>query len=193
MSGAQAERDMTLWKLLGSAVPDDLAGKRVLDVAPPGDADQVSSELDGRGAELLVRADPDAEWKKAGYDLVVCRDVLQRDPHPARLLTRLWEVMTEGGTLFLHSPVMTEAEKSRFARFVAASAGTGSTEWLPGRLALRWSVETSGFDVERWLATEDAPESGVARAALVAVRTTRLPSLMLATPTRPEEVADGRG
>jgi hypothetical protein len=165
----------------------------VLDVAPPGDADRVSIELEGRSGELLVRGELDAEWEKVGYDLVVCRDVIQRNPHPACLLNRLWGVMTEGGSLLLHSPVLTDPEKSRFARFVAANAGAGSTEWLPGRLALRWSVETSGFDIEGWLATEDRPKSGVAGAALVAARTTRLPSLMLATPTGPQEVPDGRG
>ena len=191
MSGGQAI-GAALWEMLGPAIPADLAGKRVFDLAPPGDPDRVAGELEGRGAEALVRGALDAEWEKAGYDLVVCRDVIQRDPHPANLLTRLWGVLTEGGTLLLHCPVMTEPEKSQYARFVAADAGTGSTEWLPGRLALRWSVETSGFDVGGWLATADRPQDGVAAAALVATRTTRLPSLMLATPTGPE-VAGGRG
>lgn len=194
MSGPAADREAAaLWEMLGSAVPADLAGKRVLDVAPPGEPDRVSTELEGRGG-ALVRPELDAEWEKAGYDLAVCREVIQRDPYPARLLMRLWGVMTEGGTLLLHSPVMTEPEKSQFARFVAADAGAGATEWLPGRLALRWSVETSGFDVDGWLATEDRPHEGVAAAALVATRTTRLPSLMLATPTAPEGVvANGGG
>jgi hypothetical protein len=193
MTDGTPDRETQLWEVLGPAIPADLAGKRVLDVAPAGNADRVSTELASRGADLLLRADLDAEWEQAGYDLVVCRDVIQRDPHPARLLTRIWGVMAEGGTLLLHSPVMTEPENSHYARFVAAGAGSGSTEWLPGRLALRWSVETSGFDVGGWLATGDGGESGIASAALVADRTTRLPSLMLATPTEPEEVADGRG
>lgn len=194
MSGPGEQTDAaTLWAILGPAIESDLSGKRVLDLAPAGAADQISSELEDRGAAYLVRKACDEDWGEGGFDLAVCRDAIQRDPHPARLVTRLWEALAEGGTLLLHSPVMTEAEKSRFARFVAASAGTGTSEWLPGRLALRWVVETNGFDVKGWLATDESPQDGVADAALVAVRAGRFPSLLLATPTAPEEVNNGRG
>ena len=60
---------------------------------------------------------------------------------------------------------------------------------MPGRLALRWSVETSGFDVERWLESGGEAEPTV-DAYLVAKRTERYPALVLATPARPEGVSD---
>lgn len=192
MSAADAGSMVTA-ELLASALPADLAGKRVLDLAPAPDK-QLAAELTGRKPNLLAQKRPDDDWAAEGpYDAILCRDTVQRDPHPARLLLTLWEALADGGRLVLAAPVMTAAERSRYARFVAVSAGAGETEWLPGRLALRWSLETSGFDVERWLAgTEDAL-GDVADAALVAVRTDRWPSLVLATPTKPEEVADGPG
>jgi hypothetical protein len=179
--------------LLASALPTDLAGRRVLEFAPAGGDEELAAELSGRGPALLARKAPTDDWAAGGpYDFVVCRDVIQSDAHPARLMLGLWEAIVEGGTLVLAAPVMTAATRSRYARFVASAAGAGETGWLPGRLALRWSVETSAFEVERWLAAaEDATEE-TAEVALVAARTARYPSLILATPTRPEETPDDR-
>jgi hypothetical protein len=180
-------------QLLASGLPDDLTGKRVLDLAPA-PVEALADELSGRDPALLAQRRPDDDWAAEGpFDFIVCRNAIQADPHPARFLLALWEALAEGGTLVLASPVMTAVARSRYARFVAVSADAGATEWLPGRLALRWSLETSGFDVERWLATaEDAP-GAVADAAVVAVRTARWPSLILATPTKPEEETNGPG
>lgn len=179
--------------LLAAALPTELAGRRVLELAPSPDK-ALAEELSAREPASLVQMGPEDEWGAKGpYDSIVCRQVIQADPHPARLLLAIWEALVEGGALVLAAPVMTAVARSRYARFVASSAGAGGTEWLPGRLALRWSVETSGFDVERWLVSaEDAPGE-TAEAALLATRTVRWPSLILATPTKPEEDTDVPG
>jgi hypothetical protein len=185
MSASPQSSDASYWVLLGAELPTDLAERRVLDVAPAGDPDRVSAELASRGAAELVRWDPAAELAAGPghFDLAICRGLMQRTPHPANLLSRLWAAIAEGGTLLLESRVMTEVERSRYAMFNAAGAGLGDSEWLPGRLALRWSVETSGFDFDRWLASPGlAPGPGEASVCLAATRTARPPSLDIAIP-----------
>jgi Methyltransferase domain len=192
MSDLKAETNVTA-ELLASALPTKLTGKRVLLLSPAAD-EALSAELSKRKPAVLAERSPDDAWGADGpYDFIVCRDVIQADPHPAKLVLALWEALADAGALVLAAPVMTASVRSRYARFVAAAAGAGATEWLPGRLALRWSLETSGFDVERWLASaEDAPGE-VGEGALLAVRTKRWPSLILATPTKPEKETDVPG
>ncbi len=188
MSGPGQGNQASSWGVLAAAVPEDLAGRRLLDVGPGGEPDSLSAELAGRGAEAILRWDPAEPLgaEATGFDLIVCREVLQASPHPANLLNRIWEAGSEGAVLLLHSRVLADVEKSMYAQFVAASAGLGDTEWLPGRLALRWSVETSGFDVDRWLAGgEGAAGALEASACLQATRTARTPALQLATPAQP--------
>jgi hypothetical protein len=183
------------WDLFGPALPADLTGQRVLDVGLAGERDRTSKEIAARGAAEFVRWEPPQPLvaEQGGFDLVICRDVLQRDPHPSSLLTRLWEAMVEGGILLLESRIMTAAERSMYAEFVASKAGIGASEWLPGRLALRWSIETSSFDVDRWLSIGDGnAEASEASAYLLAVRAPRTPSLYLATPAEPKEAPDRR-
>jgi hypothetical protein len=126
-----------------------------------------------------VAGDPRPE---GAFDSVLCVGTIQADPHPANLLLALWEVMPPGSPLLLHSRILTDPACSPYARFVAAGAGTGETEWLPGRLALRWTVETNGFDLARWIESGSSEQAGEAEAYLEATRTERTPSLVLATP-----------
>lgn len=190
MSAAQRS-DAAHRELLGPAVPEDLAGRRLLDVGPGGEPDGLSDDLAGRGAAEVVRWDPAAALEaEPGFDLVVCREVLQRDPHPANLLTAIWDATAADATLLLHSRVLAEVSKSMYAQFVAASAGLGDTEWLPGRLALRWTVETAGFDADRWISTGPTDGAREADAYLHATRTARIPSLRLATPAAPSQAGE---
>ena len=98
-----------------------------------------------------------------------------------------------GRALLLHSRVQTDPGQSAFARFVGAHAGVGDTEWLPGRLALRWTVETNGFDIERWIDAGSSASRGEDDAFLVATRTERTPSLILATPVPVDGPSQKRG
>ncbi len=177
------------WDQFEPALPAELSGSRVLLVATREAAEDLSAPLSDRGATVVPWdsiGDLDADASSGGFELAVCAELLQTNPHPARVLGGLWGAMQEGATLLLHSRVLAGPGESQYARFVAAAAAVGPDEWLPGRLALRWSLETSGFDVERWLsAGEDSPRSRETSAYLQAKRMERLPSLMLATPTDP--------
>jgi hypothetical protein len=138
---------------------------------------------DAIDATDAVRWDPAEEGTRPDgpFELVVCVESIQARPHPANLLLALWEAMPVGGMLLLHSRVLTDPARSAYASFVAADAGVGDSEWLPGRLALRWTVETNGFDIDRWI---DAGSEAIEDDALLAViRTDRTPSLVSSTPT----------
>ena len=183
------DKDGSHWAILGPEVPEDLADRRVLDIGDPSlGIDDASEALLERGAREVVRWEPPADLERdsgEGFDLVYCRDTLQRDPRPMNFLSRLWHLTAEGAALLIESKVIPTSEQSRYARFVAgAAAGDSSPEWLPGRLALRWSVETSGFDVDRWLpsAATEPKDSDAISAYLQATRVARQPAIDLAIP-----------
>jgi hypothetical protein len=175
------------WSVLGPEVPDDLAGKRVLEIQGGGES-EATEALRGRGAAELVRWRFPEPLENPGepFDLAYCAGALQGDPHPMNLLTRIWHLTRTGGTLLLESQVLTATEISRYGLFVNDPGG--ASRWVPGRLALRWMVESSGFDVDRWIDEgargADAPEA--ASASLRATRTDRAPALDLANPHNQE-------
>lgn len=161
---------------LAAELADDSGGEGLLVVSPA-----PATAIDA----ATVRWDPcgSAPPPQGTFARVLCAEAIQAGSHPANLLVALWEMMPVGGTLFLHSRVLTELAHSAFARF-------GSTEWLPGRLALRWTVETNGFDFDRWI---DAGPSrfGDGDAYLVAIRSERIPALVFATASTAPPEAEG--
>jgi SAM-dependent methyltransferase len=83
------------------------------------------------------------------YDLVHCHGVLYHEPNPMGLLSRLWHLTAPGGTLLLGSMMLADPTLSEYARYVPLSYyGDPTWWWVPGRLALRWMIETAGFDVD---------------------------------------------
>lgn len=136
-------------------------------------ADALRRELpDGLDpARLLEVNDPGAVAGSAGgFEFVLCRDALRSSPHPAALLSELWQLSAPGGVLLLEAEVLAGSEHSAYARF--APAGDHGPGWVPGRLALRWLVERCGFDLECWLGEKDGLGP---RAALRATRSEREP------------------
>jgi hypothetical protein len=184
MSDATAQSH---WERIAGEVPGDLSGRKVLDVRS--EADPVSAEIESRkGTDLRVwDGAEDLPADAGGFDLVLCREALNRTAHPANFLSRLWAATAEGATLVIQCRVMTPVDLSMYARFVEAATGGGEFEWLPGRLAFRWSVETSGFDIERWI---DSPAlaagPGEGDAYLVATRVARPPALDVSIPESPD-------
>jgi hypothetical protein len=189
MTDATGKTDKSPWARLGAELPTDGAARQILLVGPGRDKDDSGIG----GITDAVRWDPAGTGSRpAGpFDLVVCAGAIQADPHPANLILSLWETMAVGGTMLLHSRVLTDPEQSTYARFVAAHAGVGETEWLPGRLALRWTVETNGFDVDRWIDAGSSAPRGEDDAYLVATRTGRTPALVLATPVAVDGPSQG--
>lgn len=171
------------WEHIASALPTDLADRKVLDVRPA--ADSISEQIGSLGAKEVQVWDGTGELPTdAGpFDLVLCRETLNGTAYPANFLSRLWAATTVGATLVIQSRVMTAVDLSMYARFVDARTGDGEFEWLPGRLAFRWSVETSGFDIDRWI---DSPglivDPGEGDAYLVATRVARAPAVVTSTP-----------
>lgn len=164
--------------LCAADLPDRVDGWRILTL---GGEDGSRDRLAELGAEAVVNLDrpgEDAELQAGGFDLVVCGSALDSDAHPLALYAWIRRAIKPEGTLIAGSRVLPDPAKSQYARFVPAAASGGSGRWVPGRLAFRWMVEVSGFDVETWLAGEDGAESSD-RAYLQARAADRTPPLDL--------------
>ncbi|HEY0277006.1 MAG TPA: hypothetical protein VGC32_01935 [Solirubrobacterales bacterium] len=170
-------------------MPTDRGDDRILLVGPK------SGSRDGG----IQAADP-AYWDPtvgesvpdARFALVICAEAIHADQHPADLLLGIWEAMKVGGKLLLHSRVLADPKQSMYARFGSLGVGADDAEWLPGRLALRWTVETNGFDIERWIDAGLSAAGAEDDAYLVATRSERTPGIVLSTPV-PVDTPDRKG
>ncbi|MET0557135.1 MAG: hypothetical protein ABW065_00480 [Solirubrobacterales bacterium] len=154
----------------------DYAVGRVLEV---GGSD--GEEYFGRlGAAEFVSLPQPSESLSANtpFDLVHCSADLETELHPLSVYAWLRTLVAPGGMLLAGSSVLAEAAHSQYAEYVSAG-DPAAARWLPGRLAFRWMVEVSGFDVRNWL--DDPPPSGDGqpRAYLLATAVERVPALDL--------------
>lgn len=161
------------WQGLRSHVPD-VQGQRVLDVGSNAGYDPFMFKLLG-AADVMAcepfqffhqmqflesvyqtgiephqirwqELDPDVHGR---FDLVHCHGVLYHEVHPIVLLERLRAMLTDDGTLLFGSMMLADPELSEYARFVpGAYYNDPSWWWVPGRLAMRWMLETVGLPVE---------------------------------------------
>lgn len=181
MTDATRQTDASPWARLGAEVPREFDGGRVLLVGSGADDHGLALK---RAAEVISWDPAEKSHRPDGpFALLISAGAIQATAHPANLLTVLCEVAAPGATLLLHSRVLTDPAHSAFANFAASRAGSGETEWLPGRLALRWTVETNGFTVDRWIDAGSSEPRGEDDALLMATRNERTPALILATPT----------
>ena len=171
------------WQGLGAALPESLAGLRVLDVGSNAGYDPFMFRH--RGASYVLACEPFDFYEQAAFlesiyrtgihlrkigwqqldprehgqfDIVHCNGVLYHEVHPMRMLRRLREMLADGGTLLLGSMMLDDPEVSAFARFVPGSYyGDPTWWWVPGGLALRWMLEAAGFTVEEEFGTSAGP------------------------------------
>jgi tRNA (mo5U34)-methyltransferase len=169
-----AWRNDQRWVVLDAALPQDLSGMRVLDVGSNAGYDPFM--FSRRGADYVLGCEPfefieqahflesiyktGVDFQRIGwqeldaavqgrFDLVHCHGVLYHEPNPMALLARLWQMAAPGGTLLLGSMMLADPTLSEYARYVPLSYyGDPTWWWVPGRLALRWMIETAGFEVE---------------------------------------------
>lgn len=161
------------WQVLGPQVPDDLSGKRVLDVGANAGYDPFM--FMARGAAEVLGCEPSwphdqalfleaiydsgVDFQRIGwqdldpdvhgrFDLVHCNGVLYHEPNPMLMLERLRPMLAEDGEMLLGTMLLARPELSEYARFVpGAYAGDRTWWWVPGRLAFRWMMEAVGFQL----------------------------------------------
>ena len=156
--------------------PADLAGARVLDVGSNAGYDPFMFRT--RGATEILACEPFEfieqarfleEIYRTGVDFQPLKwedldpaqhGTLRPRPLPRRALPRAapdgacWSgcatMLADGGTLFFGSMMLAIAELSEYARFVpGAYYGDPTWWWVPGRLCLRWMLETAGLRGDR--------------------------------------------
>jgi SAM-dependent methyltransferase/predicted O-methyltransferase YrrM len=171
------------WEGLGQRLPASLQGLKVLDVGSNAGYDAFMFKH--RGADDVVACEPFAFFRQAEFlesiyrigvdlrqlgwqgldadelgrfDIVHCNGVLYHEPHPIRMLQRLRTVVADDGQLLIGSMMLPDPELSEYVRFVAGSyAGDPTWWWVPGRLALRWMLESTGFSVDEEFNTSEGP------------------------------------
>ena len=160
-----------------------LAGKRVLDVGSNAGYDpfmfhtlgatdilacepfvfieqaRFLEEIYGSGVDFQPLKWEDLDPGKQGrFDLVHCHGVLYHELHPMAMLERLRDMLADDGTLLFGSMMLGDPELSEYARFVpGAYYGDPTWWWVPGRLCMRWMLETAGLEVTAEFGLHDGP------------------------------------
>ena len=167
------------WEWMSEHVAD-LSGKRVLDVGSNAGYDPFMFKL--RGAREVLACEPfefvhqarflesiyrtGVDFRQIGwqqldpsvhgrFDYVHCHGVLYHEPNPLGMLLRLRSMLADDGEMLFGSMLHASAEQSEYIRFVPDAYAGDKTWWfVPGRLAMRWMLEVTGFTVEELLVAE---------------------------------------
>lgn len=167
------------WAPAAAELPESLEGWRVLEVG----SGAAEGGLDKRGAEDIVTvAWPSEDIADPGpYHLAYLAAGLDGELHPLSVGAWLWWHLHTGGTLVLEGTVLSDPELTAFADFIVDPDDSDQRwRWVPGRLALRWMVENSGFDAVVWLGERPGKEPRTTEVRLQAVKGERGPAVDLA-------------
>ena len=152
--GSNAGYDPFMFKMLGAA--------EVMACEPWGDFIHQMQFLEGiykTGIRACQLGWQELSPEEHGtFDLVHCHGVLYHEMHPVALLQRLRSMLSDEGTLLLGSMMLASAELSEYARYVPGSYyGDPTWWWVPGRLALKWMLESVGLRVEELFGVSNGP------------------------------------
>jgi len=132
-------------------LPDRIDGWQVLSIGAGNAGKDYLTSLGAAEFVVLDRPVEDAGLETGSFDLAICGSGLETDAHPLATYAWLRRALKTEGTLIAGSEVLPDPARSQYARFVPAGEDGDVSRWLPGRLAFRWMVEVSGFDVAGWL------------------------------------------
>ncbi len=139
---------------------DWMVGRRVLVVGD--DAEQAATAFAVRGAasvQTYERSWNELDPERHGiFEIVYCDGLLDRAAEPLALLRTLRSMITLGGLLAIGATVLDDPERSEYLRFVPDGL-PGDPGWrlIPGRLAFRWMLQASGFEVQAALGERPGP------------------------------------
>lgn len=179
-------RDAERWSVLDRQIGPGVDGARALVVGCGAGYDAFS--LAARGAKYVLASEPSdavaqaellesvyrsgatfsrVDWdaldaeRDGHFDLVLCDGLIHQVLDPMALLGKLHEMTDHGGTLVLGAMMLSEPERSEFLRLVPGRHADDPDTWLvPGRLALRWMLQTAGFAVEAEFGEREGPRDG---------------------------------
>jgi tRNA (mo5U34)-methyltransferase len=178
-----AWRNDQRWMGLGQQVPENLRGKRVLDVGSNAGYDPFMFHL--RGADYVLACEPFAFYEQAlflesiyktgvdfqqigwqglssdshgTFDVIHCHGVFYHEPEMMTMLSRLRQMLKSDGEMFFGTMMLADADLSEYVRFVPGAFYNDPTWWwVPGRLAMRWMLESAGFALGYEFGTNDGP------------------------------------
>jgi hypothetical protein len=141
-------------------LPDDLAGRRVLDV--PSTGGDVLPALTERGAEQVTAVGwEELDPRELGrFDLIHSDGLLDGELRPLPALEQVRELLADGGRLYLGFTRVAAAERSEYVRLVEGGQD-GELEALPGRTALRWMLEAAGLSALREIGVGPSERNGI--------------------------------
>jgi SAM-dependent methyltransferase len=164
--GSSDPREEERWSEIAGQL-SGLAQRRVLVIA--GQAGAAAAAFAAAGAQVVAGdrpaavpsrgngADQSPSGLDAGppFDVVCCDGVLHRCTDPLGLLGQLRPLCRPGGTLLLQTLMLADPERSEYLRFIPPVGDEGAPRLLAGRLAVRWMLQSAGFDVEGELAARE--------------------------------------
>jgi len=160
-------------------LPDRLDGWRVLALGGNAGEDYLT-DIGASDFVSLERPSEEDAPEAGAFDLAICDCELECDAHPLAIYAWLRRALKPKGVLIAGSTVLPDPTRSRHARFLHAPDAGEASRWVPGRLAFRWMVEVSGFDVDGWLGERAELGKRTGLAHLQAKATDRTPALDLA-------------
>ena len=143
-------RERERWASIDAHLERPVTGQRVLVVGRDVAADAAAFAARDAGEVFACGDWETLDPERHGtFDIVHCHGLVHRVLEPITLLRRLRAMTAPGGILLLSSMMLADPERSEYLRFVPGHhAGDSSWWFIPGRLAIRWMVQSVGFEIQ---------------------------------------------